>query len=364
MPATPADLFARLEALGIETSTVEHPPLFTVEESRRLRGEIPGQHTKNLFLVDRKGATFLVVAREDADIDLKRLHLRLGCGRLSFGKPELLEEVLGIRPGAVTPFALVNDSQGRVSVVLDEAMMREPLLNYHPLVNTATTAIPAEGLVKDATTQSFRADVLDESRRQPVLVDFWAPWCGPCKQLGPVLEKAVKAAKGKVKLVKLNTDEHQAIAGQIMGSLGIQSIPAVIAFKNGQPVDGFIGALPESQVKAFVERVVGPIGPSDAEAILAEAETAPARCSAACPRARRTTRPWRRRAPSSTSPARRRTSATRASSRPASTPMPTTTRRASTSRSRSTPGATGRARSTIFWRSSAATGTGTRTRRA
>jgi putative thioredoxin len=131
-----------------------------------------------------------------------------------------------------------------------------------------------DGLVKDATTQSFRADVLDESRRQPVLVDFWAPWCGPCKQLGPVLEKAVKAAKGKVKLVKLNTDEHQAIAGQIMGALGIQSIPAVIAFKNGQPVDGFIGALPESQVKAFVERVVGPIGPSDAEAILAEAEAA------------------------------------------------------------------------------------------
>ena len=148
MPATPADLFARLRALGIETSTVEHPPLFTVEESQRLRGEIPGQHTKNLFLVDRKGAVFLVVAREDAEIDLKRLHLRLGCGRLSFGKPELLEEVLGIVPGAVTPFALMNDETGRVSVVLDTAMMREPLLNYHPLVNTATTAIRAEDLLR------------------------------------------------------------------------------------------------------------------------------------------------------------------------------------------------------------------------
>ena len=147
-PATPADLFARLQALGIETSTVEHPPLFTVEESRRLRGEIPGGHTKNLFLVDRKGAIFLVVAREDAEVDLKRLHLRLGCGRLSFGKPELLEEVLGIKPGAVTPFALINDEQGRVSVVLDEAMLREPLLNYHPLVNTATTAIRADDLVR------------------------------------------------------------------------------------------------------------------------------------------------------------------------------------------------------------------------
>ena len=132
----------------------------------------------------------------------------------------------------------------------------------------------ANGLVKDTTTQSFRADVLEESRRQPVLVDLWAPWCGPCKQLGPVLEKAVKAAKGKVKLVKLNIDEQQAIAAQLMSLLGTQSIPTVVAFKNGQPMDAFQGALPESQVKAFIERVVGPVGPSDAEAILAEAEAA------------------------------------------------------------------------------------------
>jgi putative thioredoxin len=105
--------------------------------------------------------------------------------------------------------------------------------------------------IKDTTTQAFIKDVIEESKQQPVLVDFWAPWCGPCKQLTPVLEKAVKAAKGKVKLVKMNIDEHPAIPGQ----MGIQSIPAVIAFSNGQPVDGFMGALPESQVIAFLERL-------------------------------------------------------------------------------------------------------------
>jgi putative thioredoxin len=109
----------------------------------------------------------------------------------------------------------------------------------------------ADNLVKDTTTQTFVKDVIEESRRQPVLVDFWAPWCTPCKQLGPVLEKAVRAAKGKVKLVKMNIDEHPTIAGQ----LGIQSIPAVIAFVDGQPADGFMGALPESQVVAFLERL-------------------------------------------------------------------------------------------------------------
>jgi len=106
-------------------------------------------------------------------------------------------------------------------------------------------------VAKDTTTQTFVKDVIEESRRQPVLVDFWAEWCGPCKQLTPVLEKAVRAAKGKVKLVKMDIDKHPSIPGQ----LGIQSIPAVFAFVNGQPVDGFLGALPESQITAFIERV-------------------------------------------------------------------------------------------------------------
>jgi putative thioredoxin len=118
------------------------------------------------------------------------------------------------------------------------------------MLQGSDVAAPA-GVVKDTTTQAFVKDVIEESKRQPVLVDFWAEWCGPCKQLGPVLEKVVKAAKGKVKLVKMDIDKHPSIPGQ----LGIQSIPAVFAFVNGQPIDGFMGALPESQVQAFIERV-------------------------------------------------------------------------------------------------------------
>lgn len=125
-------------------------------------------------------------------------------------------------------------------------------------------------LIKDTTTASFRQDVIAESMHRPVLVDFWAPWCGPCKQLTPILEKAVQSAGGKVKLVKMNIDEHPQIAGQ----LGIQSIPAVIAFHKGQPLDGFMGALPESQVKAFIERLVGPLGPTAVEDLMAEAKAA------------------------------------------------------------------------------------------
>ncbi|MGE0280127.1 MAG: thioredoxin [Rhizobiaceae bacterium] len=115
------------------------------------------------------------------------------------------------------------------------------------------SAPAAEDVIKDTTTAGFANDVIKESRNQPVLVDFWAPWCGPCKQLTPVLEKAVRAAGGAVKLVKMNIDEHPSIAGQ----LGIQSIPAVIAFKNGQPVDGFMGAVPETQIEAFIKRLGG-----------------------------------------------------------------------------------------------------------
>jgi putative thioredoxin len=124
--------------------------------------------------------------------------------------------------------------------------------------------------VKDTTTQTFVKDVIEESKRQPVLVDFWAPWCGPCKQLTPILEKAVKAAKGKVKLVKMNIDEHPAIPGQ----MGIQSIPAVIAFVNGQPADGFMGALPESQVTAFLERLTKDRIGGEAKDLLKSADAA------------------------------------------------------------------------------------------
>jgi putative thioredoxin len=127
-----------------------------------------------------------------------------------------------------------------------------------------------DGLIKETTTQTFMADVVQESMKQPVLVDFWAEWCGPCKQLTPVIEKAVKAASGKVKLVKMDIDKYPQIAGQ----LGVQSIPAVFAFSKGQPVDGFMGALPESQIKAFIERLVGPVGPAETDLLLADAEAA------------------------------------------------------------------------------------------
>jgi putative thioredoxin len=134
-------------------------------------------------------------------------------------------------------------------------------------LNTGDSAANGAGLVTETTTAAFTKDVLEASRSQPVLVDFWAPWCGPCRTLGPIIEKAVAAAKGKVRLVKMNIDDHPEVAGQ----LGIQSIPAVIAFSNGQPVDGFIGALPESQVKAFIDRVGGPSGPSPVEVLVADA---------------------------------------------------------------------------------------------
>ncbi|QOF69234.1 thioredoxin [Aminobacter sp. SR38] len=131
-------------------------------------------------------------------------------------------------------------------------------------------AAPVAELIKDTTTAAFSADVIQESRKQPVLVDFWAPWCGPCKQLTPVIERVVQAAGGRVKLVKMNIDDHPAIAGQ----LGIQSIPAVIAFKNGQPVDGFMGAVPESQIRDFIDKIAGKDGgqPQIAEALAAAAE--------------------------------------------------------------------------------------------
>ena len=145
------------------------------------------------------------------------------------------------------------------------------------LQNGGAITAAADSVVVETTTQGFLKDVIEESKRQPVLVVFWAPWCGPCKQLTPILEKAVKAAKGKVKLAKMDIDKHPEIPGQ----MGIQSIPAVIAFANGQPVDGFMGALPESQVIAFLERVTkGKIGAEEKD-LLKEADAALAAGNAA-----------------------------------------------------------------------------------
>jgi Ala-tRNA(Pro) deacylase len=146
--ATLQDLLARLAGLGIVTETVEHPAVFTVAESSVLERRLPGGHTKNLFLKDRKDRLFLVVALGHARIDLKTLHKKLGCERLSFGRPELLSEVLGVPPGSVTPFALLNDTACRVTVILDADMMRHERLNCHPLANTATTNILREDLLR------------------------------------------------------------------------------------------------------------------------------------------------------------------------------------------------------------------------
>ncbi len=148
MPATREELFARFEELGIETQTKDHAPVYTVDEARALRGEIAGGHCKNLFLKDKKGVLWLVVTLEDTQVDLKALPQKMGSARLSFGKAELLVEVLGIEPGSVTPFAVINDTETRVQVVLDEAMMAHEMLNYHPLKNDATTSIAAQDLVK------------------------------------------------------------------------------------------------------------------------------------------------------------------------------------------------------------------------
>lgn len=159
MPATPDDLFAFLDRLQISYRTVSHPPLFTVEESRKLRGQIPGGHTKNLFLKDKRGALFLVVALEDAAIDLKSLHQRLGSARFSFGSPDLMRSILGVEPGSVTPFAAINDTAGRVEVVLDQAMLAHDTLNYHPLVNTMTTAIGRDDLLRFLEATGHRANI-------------------------------------------------------------------------------------------------------------------------------------------------------------------------------------------------------------
>ena len=160
MPATPDDLFRRLDELGIATRTVEHPPLHTVAESKALRGQLPGGHCKNLYLRDRKKRNFLVCALEDHPVDLASLPERIGAGRLSFGSPDRLMEFLGVIPGSVTPFALLNDPETRVEVVLEAKMMRMDPLNYHPLINTRTTGIAPDDLLRFIASCGHRPRII------------------------------------------------------------------------------------------------------------------------------------------------------------------------------------------------------------
>jgi Ala-tRNA(Pro) deacylase len=165
MPAKPTDLFAFLDRLKICYRTTHHEALFTVEDARQRRGDISGGHSKNLFLKDKKGAFFLVVALEDAPIDLKSVQRALGSARLSFASADALREMLGVEPGAVTPFAAINDSNHRVSIVLDAAMMEHATLNYHPLINTMTTSISREDLLKFLAATGHKAQVVAVSQQ-------------------------------------------------------------------------------------------------------------------------------------------------------------------------------------------------------
>jgi Ala-tRNA(Pro) deacylase len=163
MPFSRVDLFAFLDRLGIAHRTVEHPPLFTVEESQALRGSIPGGHVKNLFVKDKKSRVFLITCREDARLDLKRVHEAIGAsGRLSFCSGEQLEAMWGVKPGSVTPLGAINDPQHQVTMVLEKALMALDLINLHPLENTATTAISAVDLMK----------FLAATGHQPLIVDL------------------------------------------------------------------------------------------------------------------------------------------------------------------------------------------------
>lgn len=147
MPVTEQELFDRLARLGVAQTTARHPAVHTVEEAKALRGCLPGAHSKNLFLIDRKGGLWLVVVLEDRAVDLKRLRGILGCPSLSFARADVLRSVLGVEPGSVTPFALINDPECRVTLVLDVALLGFSTLNFHPLANTATTSVDAEGLL-------------------------------------------------------------------------------------------------------------------------------------------------------------------------------------------------------------------------
>ena len=160
MPASREELFNHLKGLAIATTTVEHVPVFTVEDAQKVHGDLPGGHCKNLFCKDEKGVLWLIVCLEDARVDLKKAPAIIGSRRLSFGKPELLMEVLGVEPGSVTPFALINDTANRVNVILDQRMMAHELLNYHPLRNDATTAIKSQDLLTFITSLGHQPRIL------------------------------------------------------------------------------------------------------------------------------------------------------------------------------------------------------------
>ncbi|WP_378946615.1 prolyl-tRNA synthetase associated domain-containing protein [Mesorhizobium sp. ANAO-SY3R2] len=164
IPKTPAELMAYLDELGISVATREHPPLYTVADSQALRGEIPGGHTKNLFLKDKKDNFFLVTVDEQANVDLKQIHHLIGAAsRVSFGKPEALMELLGIVPGAVTVFGLVNDRTGKVKLVLDSVLMENATINAHPLTNEATTSIRRDDLLRFVKATGHDAVILKVS---------------------------------------------------------------------------------------------------------------------------------------------------------------------------------------------------------
>lgn len=168
MPATQDDLIAALGRLGIAAAVVSHPPLFTVEQSQALRGKVPGAHTKNLFLKDKKSRLFLVTVLEDAEVDLKQLHHVIGAsGRLSFGSPELLLERLGVIPGAVTPLGVINDQPPSVTVVLDAALVANDLINCHPLVNTATITLARPDLLAFLHSTGHEPLILAVDQRAP-----------------------------------------------------------------------------------------------------------------------------------------------------------------------------------------------------
>ena len=160
MLKTKDDLFELLTHLGIKTQTIEHPPAYTVEDAKAYRGGLPGAHSKNLFLKDKKGQLWLVVCLEDRNINMKKLKDCIGSAHLSFGKPNVLKEVLGVSPGSVSPFTLINDAEKQVRVVLDQEMMTFDYLNFHPLDNTATTQISRSDMLKFIKSCGHQADLI------------------------------------------------------------------------------------------------------------------------------------------------------------------------------------------------------------